>query len=104
MRSSTNLEKLLSAVILGVGLILVGASFTVACSSSPSGVDTKDAGTTAKSDAAARDAGTSADVVIDVGPGHHAFESAFLTDAGFLTLIDWIDAGAPPAPEGGAYE
>jgi hypothetical protein len=68
LRSSTNLEKLLSAVILGAGLILVGASFTVACSSSPSGVDTKDAGTTAKSDAAARDAGTSADVVLDVGP------------------------------------
>jgi hypothetical protein len=28
----------------------------------------------------------------------------FLTDAGFHTLIDWIDAGAPPAPEGGACE
>jgi hypothetical protein len=74
--TSTSLEKLLSAGALGVGLMVVGAGFAVACSSSPSpsGDPTTDSGTT-KSDAGGDAA--SADVAVDVGPCEPASVSGF---------------------------
>jgi hypothetical protein len=72
----TNFEKVLSAVVLGAALTLVGACFTVACSSSTSGApslaEPQDSGPS-QSDAVS-DAGTPAE---DVGPCEPGSVSGF---------------------------